>query len=351
MPSLFFHLLMFALTAGGLLWLGRTPTLERLLSITSLCALCCLLLTFLWWRLFGATIFYAIELGAWQAFLYMPALALGAAWTLRGSRPRLAAALTALGLLTGLAAVDAFLVEPHWLERTRYVLRSERLEQPLRIVLLADLQTDRIGPYERRVLDAVAAADADLVLFAGDYLQTDDPRAYASLKAQLIAALQDAQLQPPLGIFAVRGDVDGYAWPEIFATIGATAVQRSASFDLGPIALTALDPVDSRASRPPVPQLSKFHVVLGHAPDYALARPSADLLLAGHVHGGQVRLPFFGPPFTLSRVPRAWAAGLTELPWGGWLLVSRGIGLERAEAPRMRLLCRPELAIIDLEPL
>jgi hypothetical protein len=92
------------------------------------------------------------------------------------------------------------------------------------------------------------------------------------------------------------------------------------------------------------------HVVLGHAPDFADTLPPADLLLAGHVHGGQVRLPFLGPIFTLSRLPRAWTSGTRVLENGATLHVSRGIGLERMDAPRMRFLCRPELVIVELGP-
>ena len=61
-------------------------------------------------------------------------------------------------------------------------------------------------------------------------------------------------------------------------------------------------------------------------------------------------IPGFGPPVTFSAVPRDWAVGLTLLPWGGDLYVSRGIGMERFDAPRVRFDCRPELAILDLVP-
>ena len=81
-----------------------------------------------------------------------------------------------------------------------------------------------------------------------------------------------------------------------------------------------------------------------------MGKIDADLLVTGHTHGGQVRLPLIGPLMTLSRIPRAWAAGLTELPGGGKLLVSRGLGMERGYAPRIRFLCRPELMVIDLVP-
>jgi predicted MPP superfamily phosphohydrolase len=52
----------------------------------------------------------------------------------------------------------------------------------------------------------------------------------------------------------------------------------------------------------------------------------------------------------LARVRRSWASGLNEIRPGQHLFVSRGIGMERANAPRLRFLCRPELAIIDVLP-
>jgi hypothetical protein len=49
-------------------------------------------------------------------------------------------------------------------------------------------------------------------------------------------------------------------------------------------------------------------------------------------------------------VPLAWADGVTELAPGRTLVVSRGIGMERGYAPRLRFNCRPEIVIIDLVP-
>ena len=90
--------------------------------------------------------------------------------------------------------------------------------------------------------------------------------------------------------------------------------------------------------------------MLGHVPNYSLGQIEADLMIAGHTHGGQVRIPLLGPVFTLSQIPRSWASGMTEIVPGRYLIVSRGIGMERMNAPRMRFLCRPELVVLDLVP-
>jgi predicted MPP superfamily phosphohydrolase len=92
-------------------------------------------------------------------------------------------------------------------------------------------------------------------------------------------------------------------------------------------------------------------IVLGHAPDFAAALLDGSgpplVCFAGHTHGGQVVIPGFGPPLTLSSLPRRYASGLHRLG-DAWLLVSRGVGMERAEAPRVRLFCPPELPVLEL---
>lgn len=80
-----------------------------------------------------------------------------------------------------------------------------------------------------------------------------------------------------------------------------------------------------------------------------LSRFSADgfrLLLAGHTHGGQLRLPGLGPLVTNCDLPRSRARGLTRGPDGGWLHVSAGLGTS-PYAP-IRLFCRPEVSLLTL---
>ena len=125
---------------------------------------------------------------------------------------------------------------------------------------------------------------------------------------------------------------------------------RTREIDAVIVHITGLGVDDSFDSTLRVPASDRFHIVLRHAPNFALGDVQADLLVAGHTHGGQVRLPWIGPIFTFSTIPRSWATGATRLSGGRWLVVSSGVGLERGSAPRLRFLCRPEIAVIHVEP-
>jgi predicted MPP superfamily phosphohydrolase len=92
-----------------------------------------------------------------------------------------------------------------------------------------------------------------------------------------------------------------------------------------------------------------FTLLLYHSPDLIeeAARQQIDLYLAGHTHGGQIRLPFYGALFTRSEHGRQYVSGLFERD-GTTAYVSRGLGLEGSAMPRARFLCRPEIVSFEL---
>ncbi|MEX0586449.1 MAG: metallophosphoesterase [Pirellulales bacterium] len=274
------------------------------------------------------------------------------AYLLRRDARRLAIACAVAAVAIVLVGVDAFLIEPTWLEVNRYRIESPKLRAPLRIAVLADLQSDSIGAYERSVLERVMAEKPDMILLAGDYLQIDDPHEWLIQRDRLRALLAEVKFAAPLGVYAVAGNVDRANWTEIFAgsSVESLAITRSIDLQRDDLRVTGLSMVDSFEPTLNIAESDRFHICLGHSPDFALGSVQADLLVAGHTHGGQVRLPFFGPLVTFSRVPRHWATGLNDLGGGRRLLVSRGVGMERGHAPRLRFLCRPELVFLELSP-
>jgi len=93
----------------------------------------------------------------------------------------------------------------------------------------------------------------------------------------------------------------------------------------------------------------RFGIALTHSPDAApeLAALGWDLIVAGHTHGGQVRLPLVGALVTNSHLPRRLASGLFRLG-PAVVHVSPGLGTSRY-AP-FRFLCRPEATLLELGP-
>ena len=347
--TLLYNLIMAALDLAGLDYLRRKPSVARcaavVLVVAGAGAVGAVLLRF------GA--FGHIRLAACGVFIHVPVLLAGSAALLWRTHRRWAV----LAALSGAAVVgiacDAFWIEPHWLEVTHLELASAKIKRPVRIVIVADLQTEEIGDYERAVLDRVRQEQPDLVLLAGDYLQVPWPDWERTCR-QLNVALQQADLTSAARVFAVRGNVDPHPWMEIFEGLDITAVDHLQTVHLQELDLDLtclpLRQSYSTGARIHRPNADRFHLVLGHVPNFALGHIDADLLVAGHTHGGQVCLPVLGPVITHSRVPRRWATGVTELPSGAKLVVSRGIGMEREDSPPMRFLCRPELVVLDLTP-
>jgi len=99
------------------------------------------------------------------------------------------------------------------------------------------------------------------------------------------------------------------------------------------------------------PAAGAARVVLAHHPDIVLdaaafgGRP--DLVVAGHTHGGQIRLPGFAPLFVASRLGTRFARGQFRV--GGIpLIVTSGVGTSIVP---VRIGVPPEIAVVDLVPL
>lgn len=307
----------------------------------------------------GRSVFLWIHLRYLDLLLIVPGCA---AFLLAGCRP-LGAATKAL-VAVALAGVPLILygtfVEPH-----RLIVEELEVElgtpghAPLKVALLADLQAREVTARERDVIARTLAAAPDLILISGDWQHADSHAAYLRELPAFRELL--AELEAPLGVYFVKGNTDPRE--HLTALTAGTGVQvlddelTLLDHDGRRIALGGLDLVSYRqpAGRALVQALERteadLRLLLAHKPDavFAMREESPiDLLFAGHTHGGQVVVPFFGPPITLSAVPRRIArGGLHELD-GRRVYVSRGIGLERGPAPPVRFLAPPELTLLTI---
>ncbi|MBI4422158.1 MAG: metallophosphoesterase family protein [Elusimicrobia bacterium] len=255
-----------------------------------------------------------------------------------------------LGLAgAGLACIAwGALVEP-WRLRVRELrLRSPKVRgRPLRLAHLSDLHVRTWGAYEQRVLDTVRGLAPDAVLLTGDYSAGPGRLADAERLLRELAALAPC--------FAVRGNCE-FMRPLPPAPAGPRWLpNRAAKLDLAgtPVTVFGAEPGDDGAVRalgePADPE--RLAVLLYHYPDFVpqLAQLPYDLMLCGHTHGGQIRLPWIGALASLSRAGTRYAAGLFQRD-GKSAYVTHGIGTESCGLPAVRFLCPPEIALFVIGP-
>ncbi len=350
--ELVYHFALVLFSAGALWHLHNRPRIGVLAATVAGVAVAAFLTAAILAAPFGGFAF--LRLSALAIFVHFPILLVGCAWIFRRHHQGLTyLLLAAAGSLPAVGAYATW-VEPRWLEVSRVEIRSSKIDRPIRIAVVADLQAEAFGAYERRALEETLAAEPDLILLPGDYFQVDRLRR-DELARRFQEHLVRSGFGAPMGAYAVPGDFESAGWTSLFDGTQVTAIDPPrgslTTLELPELTLTALSRGASRSRRLGLTaDEDRFHIVFGHAPDFALGKVPADLLVAGHVHGGQVRLPGIGPLITFSEVPRSWAAGVTDLGGGRTLVVSRGVGMERGHAPRLRFLCRPEIVVIDLLP-
>jgi predicted MPP superfamily phosphohydrolase len=167
-----------------------------------------------------------------------------------------------------------------------------------------------------------------------------------------------ARLRGAHGIIAVLGNHDYWTDPDVVShllrdTVGARVLKNETEFIARSgehLAIAGLDdPVtknhDFSATLAGVPDRCPT-VMLAHTPDITpqAAERGVDLVLAGHTHGGQVVLPWLGPPIVNSKYGRRFAAGLKQVG-ETQVYTNRGVGM--AIVP-IRVNCPPEVALITL---
>lgn len=238
-----------------------------------------------------------------------------------------------------LAVADALWLEPKWIKTRRIRLGDHKPTH--RIVHFTDVHYTGDRAYLAGVVRKINALSPDFVCFTGDLVEET---------AHLPAALELlAGFQSPL--YGVPGNHDywsGAPWAGIAQCLTATGGawllddQRvTADGQFSVIGATCRS-----ANQPLIPaNPGTRSIFLMHYPAWVkkLAGQKYDLLLAGHSHGGQVCIPFYGPvyvPYGVDEYPR----GLYQTPCGP-LYVNPGIGWFPWA---IRFNCRPEITLIEL---
>lgn len=262
----------------------------------------------------------------------------------------------ALGLVTAAVLCSALDVR---LAIRRYEIPLAPLEAPVRLALITDLHSCRYGEDQRVLLDALEAEEPDALLLGGDIVDDELPTEPA------FQFLEEAVRRWPC-VYVTGNHEFRSGQAEAFcariAELGIHVLrgtQITLELNGQPVDLLGLDDptVGSAYSRQLTelksrPRTSHTAILLAHRPerysDYAAL--GCDLILNGHAHGGQWRIPFLlnGLLAPNQGFFPAYAGGIYRRDGGEVQVVSRGLARESTRIPR--IWNRPELVILQLTP-
>jgi uncharacterized protein len=239
-----------------------------------------------------------------------------------------------------LAVADAIWLEPTWL-KTRH-LRIGNGQTSHRFVHFSDLHHKGDQAYLKAVVARINSLAPDFVCFTGDIIEEEK---------YLDEALQHlSHIKAPM--FGVPGNHD--YWSKISfepvhqcfkANGGAWLMDEQRKIAGGQINLIGITCSRANQAKVPLDSASK-NILLMHYPAWVtkLGGQKFDLLLAGHSHGGQVRIPFYGPVVVPYAVDK-YDMGLYQTQ-NGPLYVNAGIGY--IYGYNFRFNCRPEITVIEI---
>lgn len=284
------------------------------------------------------------------------------------SRRSLIMGTTGLAALVGSATAAYAGIEAQTLAVTRYRVTPKAWPagQKLSITVIADLHAG--GPNMglariREVVDVANLQRSDLVVLLGDYFATH--RFITEHVSHQAWAGELARLQAPLGVYAILGNHDW--WHDVgntrraFAEVKIPLLENDAllieqsgarfwlaglgdqlAYKLGNARFRGVDDLPGTLKRidngDPV-------ILLAHEPDIFPKVPDrVALTLAGHTHGGQIRIPFLWEHFVPSAYGARYAYGHI-IEGGRHMIVSGGLGTSGIPA---RLGVQPEILRIEI---
>lgn len=255
-----------------------------------------------------------------------------------------------------LVGVDAFLIEPAWLEGVEIQIPIKGLPEAFegyRIGQVSDIhwpwKIDRV--FLDHCWETVMAMKPDVICATGDFLES------RKMKAEVPFTGLYKGLSAPDGMFGVLGNHD-YAFPDfvrsemekegvrILMNESVILSRGGAEISLAGIEDLWYGRVDVDSALAGIPE-DMPRILMSHNPDFAEDCPEGyrvDLQLSGHTHGGQLATPFHWAPYSNSQYGSRFLKGLAE---GKRHRVYTNRGITRG-SQHWRLCTRPEVTVIEL---
>jgi predicted MPP superfamily phosphohydrolase len=247
-------------------------------------------------------------------------------------------------------------VEASWLTMSNQRIAIPGLPSEfrgLRIVQLTDLHH---GPFTglefiARAVQLANEQQPDLILLTGDY-------SFRERKYVMPCIRELGDLRAPLGVYTIPGNHEYYKGIQLYHdSLRLTDIRDLTNQSVilrrrgAELALAGID--DHMMGQPSIERaLSNVKselptLLMSHNADaiLSLSDPRVKLILSGHTHGGQISIPFYGPPYLPGNYQAPYYAGLYQTPTAQ-IYVSRGIG---TIFPPVRFNAPPELTILELD--
>lgn len=245
------------------------------------------------------------------------------------------------------------------LQTTYYTLASQHLTHPLRFAVVTDLHSTWYGQDQSELIGAIEREAPDAVLLSGDIVDDEQPRDAAKAFLQTITQKYPTYYVLGNHEFRTPDPEEVKDWTRNLGVTVLDGTGETITINDQTVLICGVDDpacgiVDFQNQFFAVSQMAQnadaYTILLSHRPELTdwYTNSPFDLVVSGHAHGGQVRLPFVLPDGLIAPgqglFPK-YTSGLHELE-DTTLLVSRG--LCRNSLPRV---CnRPELVILDVTP-
>ncbi len=267
-------------------------------------------------------------------------------------------------LATGGLALYAGEVERHWLDIRQVIVQLSNLPEALRGFRVAQLADFHYGEYSepsfiRAVVRATNSLKPDLIALVGDFISSGPMVKRISVDFAYHCADLLARLDCPLRYAAMgnhdcmvgRAEVTDALTSKGISVLHNSAVpieREGGRLWLAGVADVLIGGQADLGATIPKGRVRNAEplILMAHEPDYAdrVTGSGVDLMLSGHTHGGQVRIPF-APPFQLPPLGEKYVEGLFRIG-DLQLYVTRGIGTVGVP---FRFRCQPEITVITLE--
>ena len=253
-------------------------------------------------------------------------------------------------IISVLLAIWALGIEPNMLKVTTYKMPMPELSG-LKIVFASDFH---IAPKHKKRLEKIVKKinqqKADLILLGGDFVKGH--KFETSMPIEKIAE-NLSELKAPLGVVSVLGNHDwwqnGQKIRDVLQDSGIIVLENeNRELTLGEKSFSLVGLADYNTRKPDINKaLSTTEntvLFLTHSPDVFPEVPQKVFLtLAGHTHGGQVALPWFGALLVPSKYGKKYEGGFIEEN-GKKMIVSRGLGTSLLP---VRFGCMPEIVVVE----